>query len=290
MPTPVANQNTKRRRIGSDSELMFNLILLGGLVGLSVFNYFYLREDNRKRVMRKMFLEIQKELEGFFPPSTEFVQLNKKQDLAKLEDFSLQILVIPPSQVSKDSLGARLITLDKFPGNVLLGTRSYACEIGYYGVNYNIPAGQIDLMQFTKAYPKFDVHADLIQKGYTTNLIKLGRHQIEDLGTYAKLVRGREDYDERSGVSNEKTAIENIALETKNLIKKAENILIYSNGGSNQTQAQKALPNPKAKRSSYKTSKASKKASAKRKQIASAAQNKRRTALKKKMARGYRPL
>jgi len=290
MPTPVASNQNVKKRSGSDNDLMFNLVLLGGLVGLGIFNYFYLREGNRKRVMRKMFLEIQKELEGFFPPSTEFVQLDKKQELAKLEDFSLQILVIPPSQVSKDSLGARLITLDKFPGNVLLGTRSYACEIGYYGVNYNIPAGQIDLMQFVKAYPKFDVHADLISKGYTASLIKLGKHQIEDLGTYAKLVRNREEYDERSGVSNEKTAVENIALETKNLIKKAENILIYSNGGSNQTQTQKALPNPKAKRSSSKASKAKKSSSAKRKQIASASQNKRRSALKKKIARGYRPL
>ncbi len=246
------------------------------LFGLAIATTIYTNQQSKKKMIKKLFLKIEDELESKFPQGTEFILLedaNKK--IVELETFSLQCLIIPPGATTPNSLGARLITIDHF-------TRSFGCRIRYYKVNFNPTQGmspQVDLTQYANTYPKEDLLQNLRRDvRYVQELQILGTADREDVDWFVQWQLDNEEFNTRYEADRQKAAIDMIALEVERLIKKQENLMMFNNSGSMNGQKMLSAPirNPK------KTKKSKRISPRQRKQIASASQNKRRSQSRKK--------
>ena len=250
------------------------------LLGLSIATTIYTNSQAKKKMIKKLFLKIEDELENKFAQGTEFILLDQpNQKIVNLDEFSLQCLIIPPRDVTPNSLGARLLTIDHF-------TRSFGCRIRYYKVNFNPTQGmspQVDLTQYANVYPKEELFQNLRRDvRYIQDIQILGTADREDVDWFVQWQLDNEEYNTRYQADRQKAAIDMIALEVERLVKKQENALMF-NGNTNTYSMSgfmpKVQPNPKKRTRSK--SKAKKISPSQRKQIACASQNKRRSLLAK---------
>jgi len=253
------------------------------LLGLSIATTIYTNSQAKKKMIKKLFLKIEDELENKFAQGTEFILLDQpNRKIVNLDEFSLQCLIIPPRDVTPNSLGARLITIDHF-------TRSFGCRIRYYKINFNPTQGmnpQVDLTQYANVYPKEELFQNLRRDvRYVQEVQILGTADREDVDWFVQWQLDNEEFNTRYETDRQKAAIDMIALEVERLVKKQENALMF-NGNSNSNSMNGYMPqiqpNPKKRSRSKAKPKATKMSASQRKQIACASQNKRRSLLVKR--------